>query len=132
MRETSFELAQLDPCGGGNWHVTDAEGNVICTGTYRVTHFISSREAPGNFPQPSLDAGLVDNVGRLHDARASVIAVAIEYSRGAWRDLSDLGAPKMTGEVPSSTAWAYADAISTISQRQRVMKSPRCSASGMC
>ena len=47
-------------------------------------------------------------------------------------DLSDLRAPKMTGEVPCSTAWAYADAISAIRQRQRVMKRPRCSASGMC
>src|SRR5574337_2111816 len=62
--------------GGGDFKIVTKTGQVISTGTYRVTRLVSFEVAPGTAPP------LNDMIGDPKDARAGLAVFRIRYSDG--------------------------------------------------
>ena len=64
--------------GGGTWLITDATGQMLGTGTYRVTQLLRFDSAPGSLP-----TFLNDTVGDRTHATSGLVFLAIRYSDGS-------------------------------------------------
>ncbi len=62
--------------GGGNFTIVSPTGQVVRTGTYRVTSLVSFEVAPGTFPATR------DLIGDPKDIRAGLAVLRIQYSDG--------------------------------------------------
>ena len=62
--------------GGGDFKIVSKTGQVISTGTYRVTRLVSFEVAPGTLP------ALNDQIGDPNNARAGLAVLRIRYSDG--------------------------------------------------
>src|SRR5690348_7992527 len=63
--------------GGGTWQTFDPSGTSTGSGTYKVTGFVSWKEAPGVFPP------LKDLIGDPAKAHSGLAFLAIRYSDGS-------------------------------------------------
>lgn len=64
--------------GGGTWLITDATGNMLGMGTYRVTQLVRFDLAPGSVP-----AAINDTVGDRTQGHSGLVFLAIRYSDGS-------------------------------------------------